>query len=278
MANTPRYITKAQVRTLVGIESTQISDDDVDDLIYDVEFQLERYFNTTFTPKLEIEKLDGNGKNSIFINNVPLLAVRTLKDDTTSIDLSTIDFSRSGRIRLGDTSTVTSFTDKKNIVIVEYYYGYREFPTSGGTETTTSADVDAGSAVAISVSSETGFATNDWVEIYGVDGNREVSKVTGTATGTITVDALKFDHDSGSLVRKLEVPVHILRLMKVCSALAMVSRIVGDSADDIVGYTMGEFQVQKGEPYTQWRETALQLVRERDELMSRIQINPGVSI
>ena len=65
--------------------------------------------------------------------------------------------------------------------------------------------------------------------------------------------------------------------MNLIASIALVARIVGESYTDIVGYNIGEMRVQKGEPYTQWRETANQLIKERDELMSRISIRPRVT-
>ena len=64
--------------------------------------------------------------------------------------------------------------------------------------------------------------------------------------------------------------------MNIFAALAMVGRIVGESYTDIVGYNIEDFRVQKGEPYTQWRETAIQLIKERDLIMSKITIRPYI--
>jgi len=56
----------------------------------------------------------------------------------------------------------------------------------------------------------------------------------------------------------------------------MVARIVGQSYTDIVGYNLDELRIQKGEPYTQWRETAAQLIKERDMLLAKIPIRPYI--
>ena len=66
--------------------------------------------------------------------------------------------------------------------------------------------------------------------------------------------------------------------MNITCAIAMVARIVGESYTDIVGYTLGEMSVQKGEPYTQWRETATQLIKERDKILADIKPRPCVLI
>ena len=271
MANTPRYITKAQVRTIVGLTTNEISDDDLDDVIYDVEFQIERFMNTTYTPKKEIEILDGNGKHIIYAQNVPLLALRSIKDDGTSISVSKVNYARSGRIRLTDSSEVANFKEKENKVILETVFGDVIFPESGGTETLLDGATTIGTSVAMTVDSEIGFNTNDWVEIYGTDGNREIAQVSSTASNTITVDNLLYTHSDNSFVRKLQIPNLIERLMKISSALATVARQVGQSFTDIVGYSMGSFSTQKGEPYTQWRETALQLTQEKEQILRRVQ-------
>lgn len=109
-----------------------------------------------------------------------------------------------------------------------------------------------------------------------MDGNREVAKVTATDTGEITVDKLVFAHESSSTIVKLEIDDRFKRLLKVITSIGLVSRIVGQSYTDITGYTLGEYQVQKGEPYTQWRETAIQLIRERDDIMSRLSVRPYI--
>ncbi|KKL54085.1 hypothetical protein LCGC14_2268970, partial [marine sediment metagenome] len=93
----------------------------------------------------------------------------------------------------------------------------------------------------------------------------------------IVVDQLIQTHVAGSKVVKLQISENFKKLMNLIASLALVARIVGESYKDIVGYTLSEMSVQKGEPYTQWRETAIQFIRERDDLMSRIKIRPFVA-
>ena len=110
-----------------------------------------------------------------------------------------------------------------------------------------------------------------------MDGNREVAQINATpGTGAIVVDQLILAHELGSTVVKLQVSEIITKIMNICCALAMVARIVGESYTDIVGYNIGEFRVQKGEPYTQWRETATQLIKERDRLVAMIRPRPYI--
>lgn len=264
------------MRTVIGISSSEISDDDLDDIIYDIEYQIERYFNTTFTPTVEYEVQDGTGKETIFTNKVPLLSVRSVKNNETTLDVSKLNFKHSGQIRLGQNSTNSYFTRKKQAVILKYIYG-RVVPTT--TQTQLNGPVSAGTSVALTVDDITDFSDGDWIEIYGDDGFKEVAQISGTPSGTtITVDELSYDHSDDSLIKKMGIPVIFERLMKISAALAMVARFVGQSYDDITGYDIGEFHVQKGEPYTQWRETAVQLIKERNDILSRVQPTPAIIV
>ena len=123
-----------------------------------------------------------------------------------------------------------------------------------------------------------GFTANDWIEIFGTDGTRESAQISSVASGTITVDQLVFAHISGSIIRKVEIEPIMKRLMKVIVGIAAISRVVGESATAITGYTMAEFQVQKGEPFTQLREQANQLIRQRDEIQKRVRPTPGILV
>ncbi len=268
MADEGTYVTIASVRRTSGIASTEISDDDVSDVIQECESQIERFFNTKFTPTERIDILDGNGTQRIILDQNPLLAVRELKIDGDTEDPANLRvYKESGKIELNSEEELTNstFKWKHNAIVVKYIYGWVE-----ETSTTTSTDAasESGTSVALSVVSESDFANNDWVEIYGMDGYREAAQISGSpTTGEIVVDQLVYSHVSGSTIVKLQISEIFTKLMNIICSLAMVARIVGQSYTDIVGYTMTEFSVQKGEPYTQWRETATQLIRERDRLM-----------
>ena len=269
------YVTKATVRRTVGIASAQISDDDVDAIIVEIEPQVERVFNTVFTPKQRIDILDGNGTNRMFTMKNPLLQVRALKIDGTTEDPANLHISKeSGKMELSSSATTSSFIEKSNAIVVKYLYGWLE--ESSVSSTTSAAEV-AGDDVSVAVASITGFSDADWVEIYGMDGYRETAQISGSpGAGAIVLDQLVYGHEAGSTVVKLQVNPLFTKLMNVACAIAMVARIVGESYTDIVGYNLGEFRVQKGEPYTQWRETALQLTRERDRLMAMLKPRPCV--
>ncbi len=269
------YVTLASVRRTSGILSTEISDADVKAVIDECEPQVERYFNTVFTPKERIDILNGDGTNRLLLDKNPLLSVRELKIDGDTVDPANLEiYKESGHIFLGEGADTSKFPNKRNVVVVKYIHGLME---ESSTSSTTSAAEEAGTDVSIALASITGFADEDWVEIYGMDGYREVAQINASpGAGAIVVDKLVLDHESGSKVIKLEVNTIFTKLMNIFCAIAMVARIIGESYTDIVGYNIGEMRVQKGEPYTQWRETALQLNREKEDLMKRILIRPVV--
>jgi len=267
-----------EVRRISGVTTIDLaSDDDVTASIVEAESEVEKYLNVTYTPRERIDVLGGNDTIRILVDKNPLMALRALKIDGTTITIDGNLFisKESGRIELNSDGSPeeTRFKKKKKIIIIKYIYGWME---ESVTSTATTAIASAGSTIALTVSDEKGFSVNDWIEIYGMDGNREAAKVTAIAATTITVDVLSFAHESGSTVVKLQVNDAIKKLMRIIAGIALVARVVGESFDDITGYTIGEFQVQKGEPFTQWRETALQLQKEAREILARIKPRPAI--
>ena len=269
------FATVAEVRRICGIAATEISDVDVGLMIVDAEAKIPRFFNTYFKPTEVIEINDGEGTSRHHLEKNPVLGVRALKIDGTTVDPDDLELQKeSGYIFLGTGAEVPTFSSKRNSVVVKYVYG--SVIHSQTVSTTSSAATIAGTGVSVSVASETGFAENDWVEILGMDGYREAAKITATGVGSITLDQLVQTHESGSSIVKLEVEHIFIELMNTVCAIACVARIIGQSYTDIVGYTLAEMHVQKGEPYTQWRETANQLIRQRDDIMSRISIRTAI--
>jgi len=267
-----------EVRRISGVTSINLAPDaDVTASITEAESEVEKYLNTTFTPRERIDIIDGDDTIRVIVDKNPLMALRALKINGTSITIDGNLFisKESGKIELNSDGSPeeTRFKKKKKTTIIKYIYGSME---ESPILTSTTVAATAGSAVALTVSDEIGFSVNDWIEIYGMDGNRESAKVTVVATTTITVDVLSFAHESESTVVKLQVNDTIKKLMRIIAGIALVARVVGESFDDITGYTVGEFQVQKGEPFTQWRETALQLQKEAREILARIKPRPAI--
>jgi len=270
------YISVESVRRTVGISSSEISDDDVDAIIAEVTVQVERYFNTSFTPKERIDILDGNNTYRIMLDKNPLLAVRELKIDGDTEDPAHLHVTKeSGKIELDSDQSLTNsvFKSGSKKIRIKYIYGFVE---ESSTSSTTSAVEEAGTDVSIALASITGFEDTNWVEIYGMDGMREVAQINAApGAGAIVVDQLVLGHAIGSTVVKLQISEIFKKLMNYACAISMVARIVGESYTDTVGYGLGELSIQKGEPYTQWRETATQLIRERDRIMGTAKI-PGM--
>lgn len=269
------YVTIASVRRTAGIDVDEINDTDVGAIIAECEPQVERFYNTSFTPKERIDIMDGNGTSRIFLDKNPVLSVRELRIDGDTEDPANLNISKeSGKIVLSSSATTSTFIAKEKAIVVKYLYGMIE---ESSTDTVTSEASIAGTNVGLTVASITDFSEDDWIEIYGMDGKREVAQINASPSGnTIRVDKLILSHESGSKVVKLQIREIFKKLMNITCAIAMVARIVGQSYTDTVGYGLGELNVQKGEPYTQWRETANQLIIERDLLMATIKPRPCI--
>jgi hypothetical protein len=270
------FATVSEVRRISGIAATEISDIDVGGMITDAEAKIPRFFNTFFKVTERIEINDGDGTNRHHLEKNPVLSVRELKVDGTALDVSDLEIQKdSGYIFIGSGSDTPTFKFGRNSVVVKYLHGSVVISQTVGT--TSSEDEVAGTAISVAVASSTDFAGEDWVEIFGMDGNREAAQISSVTDGTnIVLDKLVLTHEAGSSIVKLEIEHTFTELMNTVCAIACVARIIGQSYTDIVGYTLAELHVQKGEPYTQWRETANQLIRIRDEMMARISIRPAV--
>ncbi|NOR84830.1 hypothetical protein GQ473_01825 [archaeon] len=270
------FITVAEVRIASGAPTTLISDDDITSIIADAEADVSQWLNTKFVPTQRLEFIDGTGTERLFLLKNPVLAVRELNTNSTSISLDELYVSKqSGKIELSNGAETSVFASKRKTVKVKYLYGLLE---ESSTSTTSTAATTAGTSVAISVSSETNFSDNDWVEITGMDGNQEVAKITGTDTNEITVDQLVLAHESGSVVVKLLIPHYIKRYMNVEAAIAVAINAIGATYTFQASYNLGELSVVKGVPYTHWRESIEKLLKERAMRKARIRPRPSIQM
>jgi len=272
-----RFIEVSEVRAASGVSVDLISDPDMEELIVDTEYRVEDKLNTSFTPRTVLELYNGDSSERLVLQNNPMLKLRALKIDTTDV---TPEYCRlkpnAGIIYLTTDAELSYFREKAEeglLIKVKYDFGYL---TPSTTQTSTTEAVIAGDSIAISVSSESNFAENDYIEITGMDSMYEVAKVTSTASGTITVDNLSVPHESDSLITKLEVPPVVKRMMRIGTGLAAVARVVGESFDEITSYRIGDMEVRKGEPYTQWRQTAIELLREWKEITKSFRTRPAI--
>lgn len=273
-----RYVTTDSIRTASGVSTDFINDADMEELLVDMESWTEKFFNVRFTPTTVIEQQNGNNSERIILKHNPLLKVRAIKIDDTDIDIDDVRTDKEpGVVWLtteAETSSFYSRTNERNLVRIKYDYGLLEATT---TQTTTSADETEGDSVVVTVASGTGFELNDYIEIEGFDSLREVCKIINVSSNDLTVDNLATSHESGSMVTKLQVPQIAKRLMRITCSLAVIARLVGQSFDEITHYTIGDMEVSLGEPYTQFRETAIQLRNEWKDIRMAFRVRPAIA-
>ena len=273
-----RYVTVDNVRVASGITTKFISDADMQELLEYMEFEIEQYINIRFLPYTIIEQHEGDESERLILRKSPVLKIRAVTIDTTTVDVDDLRVdNNAGIIWLTTAADIGSFsrrTNERNLVRVKYDYGMLEVTT---TQTTTDAAEVAGDSVVVAVADATGFSTDDQIQIQGMDSKQEVCKITNVTSNNITVDNLSISHEAGSLVTLMRVPKAAERLMIVACAMAAVARVVGQSFDEITGYSIGDLQVQKGEPYTQWREVNIQLQKEYKLLLQHFPIRSAIA-
>ena len=268
------YITHDSVRRTLGVSTDLISDVDIDAFIIEIEALVPRFFNTVFTMTESIDIKDGDGSDRVMLLKNPVWTVRELVSDTvTELPSNLYVYREGGRVTLSNSSIVSRFPNKKNIVRIRYLYGKLDYTT---TTTHLSTATAVGTNVVMTVASESGFTTGDWIDIKGTDGNYEATHITGTGSGTITVDQLVYTHSTNSLITKLGTSPIFTRIMNVICAIAVVNRVLGGSYNTESAYSLGELSVTLQEPNVFWKETLNQFVQERDRLMSYIKIRPYV--
>ena len=272
------FITADDVRRASGAPSSLISDALINEAITIVEHEMKRWMNTAFVPTQRIDHLNGNSLQRLFTMKNPLLSVRALTiNDSTSITPSTLDWSKSsGKVTLSNSSEGSVFTTGNNNTFIKYLYGLLE---DSSTETTTTAAATVGTSVALTVVSITDFADKDWVEVYGMDGTKEVAQINATPIGTtITVDQLVKAHESGSTIMKLQIPYYIKRFMEIEAAIYVAVYAIGGTYTFNTSYSLGELSVNKGEPYPQWREVIQRMINERKMRKATIKIRPCIMV
>ena len=272
------YITAADVRRASGAPSSLITDALINSAITIVESEMKRWMNTAFVPTQKIERRDGNSLPRMFTMKNPVLSVRALTvNDTTTITPSYIDWEKqSGKLILASGAESSLFNYGKNNTFIKYLYGLMEEST---TSTSLSTATTAGTTVSMTVDSITDFADEDWVEIYGMDGKQEVAQISGTpAGGVIVVDQLVQTHAADSVIVKLQIPYYIKRYMEIETAIYVAVYAIGGTYTFNTSYSLAELQVNKGEPYPQWREVIQRMINERKMRRSTIRIRPSILV
>jgi len=270
------YITVDDVRRASGAPSSLISNEYITSFIALVEDEMERWLNTKFTPTERIDHLDGSGSLRVFTEKNPVLSVRSLKTNATTITPAYLDIYReSGKISLNEDAETSTFISKRKDTWIKYIYGMVK---ESSTNTTSTAATTAGTSVEISVSSVSGFAVGNWVDVYGMDGNKEIAQITVVGSSSLTVDELVQAHESGSTVVKMEIPAFIKRYMELEAALAVAINAIGSTYTFNASYSLGELSVVKGVPYTHWRESTEKILKERDMRRKTIRPRPAIYV
>lgn len=272
-------VTYSDIRRTCGIESSEISNADVTVLITEAESAVERYLNTSIGAKTKLDFQDatlGTDPEYLVLTKSPILTITAIKVDGTSVSPKYTKIYPGGLLQLtSDAEETTWDNGDPQSNVIQYQYGLLE---ESSTETTLSSAIADGSedtSYTLSITSTSDLSADDYIKIEGTDGYREVTQLTSVGTGTALAD-IYYPHTNGSRVVLMQVPYLAKRLVEIITSLMMVARIVGASYDDIVGYGLGDMNVQKGEPYTQWRETAKQLEAERKLILKSLRPHPCV--
>ena len=272
------FITADDVRRASGAPASLITDALINEAITIIEDEMKRWMNTAFVPTVRIEHRDGNSLPRMFTMKNPLLSVRALTiNDSTTITPAYIDWSKqSGKLILSNAAEGGSFIQGTNNTFIKYLYGLLEDST---TNTSLSTATVAGTTVSMTVDSISGFADEDWVEIIGMDGKREVAQITATpATGAIVVDQLVQTHAVDSTITKLQIPYYIKRFMEIEAAIYVAVYAIGGTYTFNTSYSIGDLSVNKGEPYPQWREVIQRMINERKMRRATIRIRPSILV
>jgi len=271
MAN---LVTIDDIRNTSGATTELIADAKITDIITKSQAQALSSLKIFTEPTKQLEIRDGNGKNSIKLNKPYVWKVLKLETVNTEIDLDNITIEPiSSIITIDNTQNPYYFYPQKNSVKIKYLSAFMEKTT---TITETTADIEVGTSVDISVDSETGFSDDDWVLIEGLDGKREATKITGTDTGEITVDELVQDHEADSVITLLQTHELLTQYILYDTSTNVANYIVGNTSNLPTSWSQEGESATIGVAYTHWRESADKFAKKRDEFKSKIlaKLNP----
>lgn len=267
-------VTATQVRQVCGVGSDITDDTTINALIAEVEAKTLSFFKIYSTPTKVIEILDGNNKNKLKINRPYIWKILELKTQNDTIDLQNVNIEPiSSIITIDNTQNPYYFYNYQNSVKVKYLSAFMEKTT---TITETTADVEDGTSVVISVDDESSFAENDWILIEGTDGKREAAQITATDTEEITVDKLVQDHDSGSLVIKLQTHELLTQFVLYESAVAVGINAIGGSYTFATSASIEGVSATFGVPYPHFQKNVEENKKKRDSVKNQIynKLNP----
>lgn len=276
--------TLALVRAACGITTKFISDADGNAIIDQMEANVRKYLDAEFVPTTDINILDGDGSNEIRTFNRPITRLKeVIVDKTYVIPSGVYVYKETGKIRLSANAQTSVFTSTyPKLIKVTYDYAWMEKDRDIA-QGESNADVISGSNVVVS-GTLSGVSANQYVRLFGREGSDEICKVTNFVSGAggsltvneTTVDRVYVNHNAGSLMEKMRVPKAVERYATVASGLAFVARTVGQSFDELTSVSIGELQYSLGEPYTQFRQTSIELRKELDDLKKSLRQQASV--
>lgn len=271
------FISVSDVRYSSGAPLSLISNAAIEHAISIVEAETAKKMNTKFVPTRRIDIMDGTGNNRFFTEKNPVLKILACKSDDNNIEPGWLDVSRgSGMCRLNQDSDTNTFVAIQNGLRVSYLFGH--LIADDDNRTTTNGAVSAGTSVVVTVDDAGTIVANDWVEVIGTDGNREVAQVTLVSTNDLTVDLLNFDHEDESVLYKIQIPPEIKRFMELEASIYVGINAIGATYTFNASYSLGDLSVVKGVPYTHWRESVGKCIQEREALRKYIKARPSIVV
>jgi len=272
------YVTTADVRKITGAPTALISDEDIEGLITIIENKTPGYFNISFSPRTElffgkVYDLDDIELNKDFVNTIQKIEVNetdeTLTDWAFNEGINKLQRRDVYNKEYGSEFKYAYNTkDDMNDVKVKYTYSILK---GNGTNTESSTPVVAGTSVAISVDSDSGFTKDSYIRIKGFDGNNEVAKISTTpAANSLTVDKLYYEHETDSVIEELDIPQILKDFMLYEVATSVAINAVGGTYTIATSYNFPEYSVVKGVPYPHWEKSSNANQKERDRLEKEV--------
>lgn len=263
------YATSDSVYDKVGVTSTEITSAEMTRILSEADAEVDRLINTTCTPQTRFEIQDGNGENSTVVEKKPLLSLKALEINDTTISLTKLRFYPSGFIKLLTTAEKAYFytsTDLRNVRL-KYLWGWMEESTTTDAVTTTA--VTAGATATVTVVTGASFTVGDYIKIIGFDGWEEVTRVDAINSNDLTCNCI-YAHEVGSQVVKLQVPVVIQKLASVIATIMGALHMVGSTYTFATSYSVPDHSVTKGVPYPHFQKVLDEAIKERDFLLQQI--------
>lgn len=271
-------VTASDVRLVVGIGSSDVSDVNMNSIINNAEHETERLLNTEFTPKRVTERyITPHSPTFVMLRKTPVTKVVNVKaggSGGTIIDVSKTRLQPdTGQLQLSKDAAKTSFSDdgiEGNMI--DYYYGKLE---NSSTETTTSATVGTGAATVVTVGSSTSLSAGDHVKFTGIDDEEEITEIDSTGTGTFTA-SISWPHTSGARVIKMQVHDMAKEMCRVIAGIMTALHMIGETYTFATSYSIPEHAVTKGVPYPHFEKVLNTLTKKRDYIMQRFRPQTSV--